>query len=413
MITDRNIVCIASNWFAHPTSKQHVMRLLSRDNHVLWINYHASRRPKMNATDSRAAFSRLLQISGGVQHVAPRLDVLSPLLIPYPESRLARSFNAWRLGCRIRAALRKLPARPTQLWLFAPDVPEIIPRIPNECTVYYCVDEFAAFVGFNADLITSLERRTVASSDLVIATSQPLLERMRAMHDNAHFVPHGVDLEHFAVTATLQQDDIPADVADLPNPVLGYFGIIADYVNLGVIARAARERPAWSFVLIGEKRCPTTCCDNLPNVHLLGPRPYETLPAYCRKFDVGLIPFRMNRLVHAVNPIKLREYLAAGLPVVSSPMPEVRRCGAGVHVAENDDGFVDACERALEASHNESPATRREIVACESWQVRVATLAELVANATRRGGAAANGPPAGNRRSRPGTHAAACPARTV
>ena len=337
MIQGRNIVCIASNWFDHPTSKHHVMRHLSRRNHVLWVNFHASRRPRLNGGDTRLALRRLRQMWGGARRVAPQIDVLSPLLLPFPESALARFINA-RILCRqLTAALARLPQRPTQLWLFAPDVPEVIGRLRAERVVYYCVDDFAAFSGYNTELIEKLEAQTIAAADVVFATSARLFERHRPRHARVHLVPHGVDFEHFASAAELPLDAVPHDLKAIRRPIFGFMGFVSDYADLGLLAGAARARPDWSFVLLGDIRCNVAALGGLKNVHLLGGRPYERLPAYCRGFDVGLIPFRMNRLTQAVNPIKLREYLAAVLPVVSAPLETVRRYAPAVQIAETLD----------------------------------------------------------------------------
>ena len=378
MIRDRNIVCVASNWNAHPTGKHHIMRLLAEQNHILWINYHASRRPKLNRGDSRMIVRRLREVCAGARRVQPTIDVLSPLVLPLPESPTARYVNTRLMVRQIRSALRQLPRRPTQLWLFTPDVPELIDLLDAERVVYYCVDDFAAFSGFNAELITRLERQTCAAADVVFATSQTLYEQRSRQSSNTHLVPHGVDLDHFASAEDIRPDQLPDDVRNIPTPVFGYFGLISDYVDLDLIAAAARHQPDWSFVLIGSLRCDPSTLDVLDNVYLLGNKPYEEMPGYCRVFDVGLIPFRMNRLTRAVNPIKLREYLAAGLPVVSSPMPEVLRYSPAVRTAETLDEFIAACTAALAASQDGNAAERRALVRAESWQARVEQLSEII-----------------------------------
>jgi glycosyltransferase involved in cell wall biosynthesis len=385
VIHDRNIVCIASNWFDHPTSKHHVMRHLSRRNHVLWVNYHASRRPQLTRGDTRLALRRLRQVCGGARRVTPQLDVLSPLLLPWPESGVARFLNAHMLCRQIRAALARLPRRPTQLWLFAPDIPEVIGRLPVERVVYYCVDDFAAFSGYNTELVEKLEARTVAGADVVFATSTRLFERHKPRHARVHLVPHGVDFEHFASATELPREDVPDDLKAIPQPVFGFMGFVSDYADLGMLAAAARARPDWSFVLLGDIRCNVAALGGVKNIHLLGGRPYEQLPAYCRGFDVGLIPFRMNRLTQAVNPIKLREYLAAGLPVVSSPLETVRRYAPAVQVAETLDEFLAACQRALATAGNGQQRARQDLVRSEGWGACVEYLSHLVETLPRTG----------------------------
>ncbi len=382
MIADRNIVCVASNWFEHPTSKHHVMRLLAERNHILWVNFHASRRPTLSRSDSRMVVRRLREACSGPRRVlrgrSGTIDVLSPLLLPLPESRTARRLNARLMLRQIRAALRRLPSRPTQLWLFTPDVPELIEPLAAEKTVYYCVDDFAAFAGYNTELVTELERKTIAAADVVIATSEILHQRCRRQHPDTHLVPHGVDFAHFAAATDIARAQLPDDVRDIPKPVFGYLGLISDYVDLDLIAAAARRRPEWSFVLIGSARCDTSVLEGLDNVHLLGGKPYEQLPGYCSAFDVGLIPFRMSRLTRAVNPIKLREYLAAGLPVVSAPMPAVRSYAPAVQTAETLAQFLSACATGLAAARDGDAAGRRALVRPESWRARVEQLSQIV-----------------------------------
>ncbi|MGD8452861.1 MAG: glycosyltransferase [Phycisphaerae bacterium] len=378
MIRGRNIVCVASGWFDHPTSKHHVMRLLAEHNHVMWVSCHASRRPSLTGGDAAAVLRRLRQVWAGPQRVAPGIDVITPLLVPLPESPLIRWLNTDLLAARIRSALRRLPPRPVQLWLFAPDAPGLARRLDAERVVYYCVDDFAAFAGFNTELIERLERQTLAASDVVIATSQELYDARRGEHNNVHLVPHGVDYEHFAAAVDAPAP-IPEDLRAIPRPIFGYFGLISEYVDLELLGQAARRRPDWSFVLLGDRRTDEQPVVGLPNVHLLGGRPYADLPAYCRGFDVGLIPFRMSRLIRAVNPIKLREYLAAGLPVVSAPMSAVQSYAPAVRTAEELDDFLAACAAALVDAEQVPPSARQKLVQAESWRSRVEWLSRIVA----------------------------------
>ncbi|MFH1746378.1 MAG: glycosyltransferase [Planctomycetota bacterium] len=384
MIRNRNIICIASSWFDHPTSKHHVMRLLSQHNDVIWVNYHASRRPTVSTCDARAIVQRLRRAWGRTQWVLPRLEVLSPLLLPLPEARLVREFNTRILLGQLKQALHQRPRRPLQLWLFTPDAPELIEHLPTERVVYYCVDDFAAFQGFNRALIEDLEKRTVAASDIVIATSPELFATRRQEHPNTHLLPHGVDFEHFAA-ALDPATRVPEELNKIPRPILGYLGLISDYVDLDLLAAAARRKPEWSFVLIGDQRCSCKVLHGLRNVYLLGGKPYKTLPAYCRGFDVGLIPFRLNRLTRAVNPIKLREYLAAGLPVVSTPLSSVMPYVPAVRPAATVDEFLAACADAL-ADEPGAPPERQELVRGESWQCRVMELSDLVMSTYRESG---------------------------
>ena len=378
MIADRNIICIASNWFYDPTSKHQVMKVLSERNHVLWVNYHGSRRVTATAADAKTAAKRLGQVLAGPQRVAPTITVLTPMVLPLPGSAWAERLNRRLLVGQIRRALRGLTRRPVQVWSFAPDVAYLAGRFDEERFVYYCVDEFAQFVGYSPETTQRLERELIDRADLVITTSRRLQNAKRQYHPQTHLVTHGVDYEHFARAADPDLA-VPADVADLPGPILGFFGLIQEWVDLDLLAEVARRRPDWSIVLIGELQV-----EGAPprvetgNLHFLGRRAYDDLPAYCRAFDVGLIPFRVNELTLNVNPIKLREYLAAGLPVVSTPLPEVVACKPLVEVAQDVETFIEACERAIGSNTPEQAARRQAAMRQETWRAKVEHLSELI-----------------------------------
>jgi len=378
MIENRNIICIASNYWYDPTSKHHVMRLLAERNHVIWVNYHASRRPTASVRDVSAIAGKLRQVLRGPQRVSENTTVITPLVVPLPGSAAAADINATLLTRQIRSVLRSLPKRPVQLWSFAPDVDFLCGRFGEEAVLYYCVDEFSQFSGYDAAATLESERRLAGRADLVVVTSRALYERKRPLCRRILHVPHGVDVAHFA-RATDADVEIPKDIADLPRPVLGFWGLIQDWVDVELLAAVARARPEWSIVLIGESATETTELSRLENVHLLGRRRYGELPGYAAGMDVGLIPFQINELTQAVNPIKLREYLAAGLPVVSTPLPEVAEYHNLVSIAPDAEEFVRGCESVLSR-----PATatkdRQAAMQSEGWRSKV----ELICDALTR-----------------------------
>ncbi len=377
MIAGKNIICIASNWFFDPTSKHQVMKLLAEQNHILWVNYHGSRRVTASAGDLKTVVHRLGQFLTGPRQVAPTITVLTPVVLPLPSSPRVRRLNGRILVRQIRRALRRLGPRPVQVWSFAPDVSFLAGRFAEERLVYYCVDEFSEFAGYDAPTIRNLERELIGRADLVVTTSQRLFASKRSLHPQTHLVTHGVDCEHFA-RATDPTTDIPDDVADLPHPILGFFGLIQEWVDLDLLAEVARRRPGWSIVLIGELRVDRRPAATPSNLRFLGRRAYDDLPGYCRAFDVGLIPFRVNELTLNVNPIKLREYLAAGLPVVSTPLPEVAAYAPMVEIADGVDAFVDACDRALAGDTPERIQARQAAIRTETWRAKVEQLSQLV-----------------------------------
>jgi len=387
VIEGRTIVCFASGYDAPPTSKHHVMHLLAERNVVLWVNYHASRAPSASGSDLLYMAGKLWQVARGRRRLRPNLYVLTPLVVPLPGAGWARRLNRALLIGQVRLGLSAVRAGPVQVWSFTPDVSYALGQFGEEKVVYYCVDDFAHFSGYDAAQVLRDEQDLCRRADLVVTTSMALQQAKGPWNPNTLLVPHGVDHAHFAAAMSGAVAE-PADLAAIPRPRLGFLGLIRDWVDLDLLAEVARRRADWHFVLVGDWRVDLGPYRGLANLHFLGRRPYEQMPAYCKGLDVGLIPFRLNELTVAVNPIKLREYLAAGLPVVSTPLPEVRLYEGLVEVAEGAEAFAAAIERALSAG----PAERRrrsEAMASETWPAKLEAICRRLGAAAPRPGRAA------------------------
>jgi glycosyltransferase involved in cell wall biosynthesis len=254
-------------------------------------------------------------------------------------------------------------------WVFNPAAAVIAGTLGEEAIVYYCVDEYSAFAGVSGRSMAELEADLIARSRLVITSSRRLFDAKRRANPNTVLVRHGVDFEHFR-RALDPATVVPAEIADLPRPVIGYFGLMSDdWVDLGLIERVARQFASGSIVMLGKVAMDVSSIARLPNVHLPGRKPYDTLPAYCKGFDVALIPFPVTEVTLNANPLKAREYLAAGLPVVSTAIPEVEALGGLCRIGADADAFVREVEAAL-AAPGPCPA-RSEQMRGQSWESRV------------------------------------------
>ena len=369
MIQGRTILCFGSGYDAPPTSKHHVMHLLAERNTVLWVNYHASRTPTASSSDLAYMARKLRQVFGGIKKPRQNLYVLTPLVVPLPSRPWARRLNRLLLIRQVRAALRRVGRGPVQIWSFTPDISYVLGHFGEEKVVYYCVDDHASFSGYDAEQVRRDEEDLCRRADLVVTTSAALQQAKAPLNPNTILVTHGVDYEHFSKALT-EDLPVPDDMKNIPHPILGFFGLIRDWVDLDLLAEVARRQPDWHIVLLGDSTVDLAPYRSIANMHFLGRRPYEQLPAYCKAFDVGLIPFKINELTRAVNPIKLREYLAAGLPVVSSPMPEVKLYSHLIEVADTAEGFVRAVEAAL-ATGPDARTIRTAAMALETWSGKV------------------------------------------
>lgn len=378
MIRDASIICFAHDWKADPTSKTHIMRILSEKNRILWVNSIGWRRPTVSGRDARRIVKKLRQVATeSLVPVTPTLHVASPLALPLPGVPGVARINDALLTASIRYFAKRAGLEKPILWTFLPNTVGLVGRLGESKVIYHAVDEYAAFAGVPREAFLRMERELVTRADLVLTSSDSLCQERRRLNPCTYFVSHGVDVAHFS--RTLDPGMTPADDArGLTRPVVGFFGLIAEWIDLGLMRELARRRPDWTFALVGKATVDTAPLRGLPNVRLLGQKPYETLPSYCRAFDVGIIPFKVEELTLKANPLKLREYLAAGLPVVSSDLPEVRKYASLVHLARGADGFIQAIEQALADRSEVAARARIEAMKHESWEARVDEISELI-----------------------------------
>jgi glycosyltransferase involved in cell wall biosynthesis len=350
---------------------------------VLWLNSLAARAPDLSTTrDVRRAVRKLREFARGPVNVTNDLWVFSPLVLPFPHVAAVRRLNAGIVRATVRVLRRRLGIDAFQLWTFLPNAAPYL-GIPGQAlSVYYCVDEHALFSSLDAERTAAAERELLERVDLVFATSEQLAERKREVNRETRVALHGVEHERFA-RALDPATPVPDDVARLPHPILGFYGALQDWVDFDLLADVARLRPDWSVVLIGDRQSQTAAVAGLPNVHLIGRRRNEELPAYCKAFDVGLIPYRITDQLPFRNPIKLREYLAAGLPVVSTPIPDVRRYERWCGIAETGPAFVQSVEEALRSDSPELRRERSRAMEAETWAARVAEIDRTVSDVIR------------------------------
>ncbi len=372
------IVAFAKDWHEDPTSNHHVLRELAKTRRVLWLNSLATRTPKLSSGRDLGKIKRKLgEFVQGPQNVENDLWVMSPLVLPLPHSAIARTINRQVLRATIRALRLRLGIKDFQLWTFLPNTADYVGTLGESLSVYYCVDEWSMFSYLDKAQTVAAERKLLDRVDAVFAINHALADAKRTYHEATFVSPHGVDHALFARAlddATVE----PADIVSLPHPRIGFYGTLQTWVDFELIAHVARNRPAWQIVLIGQQLADITALRGLPNVHLLGQKRHDELPAYCKGFDVGMIPYRIDERMAFVNPLKLREYLSAGIPVVSTAVPEVMRYASLCEIATTPDDFIAATERALADTTPAARRARSAAMTTETWAARVAEVTRIV-----------------------------------
>jgi glycosyltransferase involved in cell wall biosynthesis len=370
VLRGRDILCFSHDWTGDPLSKTHLMRVLSRDNRILWINAIANRMPTASGKDVSRIFKKLKGFTEPVKEVEKNIFVLNPLAIPAYGNEAVRQFNQKFLLRQVKKAMRKLNFEKPVNMVFNPAAGLLAGKLGEEKLIYYCVDEYTAFTGAASGL-KEIEEDLFRQSDLVVVSAEKLFESKKKFNENTHIIRHGTDWAHFR-RALDDETEIPAEIKDLPKPVIGFHGLLADWVDFELIRKTAEHFKNGSVVLIGnisvDAEQKIKILDAVSNIHFLGRKPYSELPAFCKGFDVALNPFAINDLTLAANPLKVREYLAAGLQVVSTDIPEVRileHCLIG----ENHADFIEKIEHALA-----NPKPKKEIsdsIKNESWDAKI------------------------------------------
>lgn len=377
------IVAFAKDWHEDPTSNHHVLRELARTRRVLWLNSLATRTPSLaSGRDLGKIRRKLSEFARGPVRVENDLWVMSPLVLPLPHSPAARAINRQVLRATVRALRLRLRIRDFHLWTFLPGTADYVGTLGEQFAVYYCVDEWSLFSYLDREATAAAERALLARVDVTFAINHALADAKRAWCRHTLVAPHGVDHAQFA-RALSDAVEVPADLAALPAPRIGFYGTLQSWVDLPLLAHVARARPRWSIVLVGQQLGDLSAVRGIPNIHLLGQRRHDELPAYCKGFDVGLIPYRIDERMEFVNPLKLREYLSAGLPVVSTPVPEVMRYAHAAHVAHTPDELVGAIERALGEGGPEARRARSAAMTSETWAARVADVTRAIDRLSR------------------------------
>ena len=375
-LADRDIVCIGSaDWATElPINQHQLMGRLAAENNVLFVESLGLRKPQLAGRDLSRLWRRLKRGLRGARPAPEGLHVLSPLVLPLHSKEAVRRLNRWLLRRQVKRAARKLGMKQPILWAYVPQAEDVIGVLDPSLVVYHCVDDVAAQKGVDADSFREAEERFARRADLVLASAPALAERMRTLSDHVLYAPNVADTGTFATA--LEPGPVDPDIDALPRPRLVFQGaIVATKLDVQLLAEVAKLRPEWSIVLVGPRGAgdPTgdlSSLDNAPNIHMIGPRPANDLPKVLRGADIGLIPYAINDLTRSVFPMKVYEYLAAGLPVLATPLPALDEVDAIETVSTAED-LVAAAERELAADSPQVRLARSMDAIAHSWETRL------------------------------------------
>lgn len=341
------------------TNKQHCAKSLAElGTRVLYIESVGLRKPRPGSgRDWHRLLDRLRKglssLVFGAPERSPGVFILSPLVVPAGYRHpLLRRLNGSLLRLAIRRSMKRLELGKPVVWTYHPFMLDAIDSLSEGGLLYHCVDDLASVPGVDAKAFRVAEVELLERADAVFVTAEALIRKCLEHNPNTHYLPNVVDVEHFG--KAFQDAPLPADLAEIPEPRLVYHGVLSDFkIDFKLLLNVAYTRPEWNLVLIGEEREGQknqllAQMAKLKNVHFLGYKPYALLPKYLRAMQVGLLPTLLNEYTRAMFPMKFFEYLAAGLPVVSTPLEFVNTQKEKIRIGTSVEEFSAAIEHQLQ-----------------------------------------------------------------
>lgn len=393
MIHDQSIICFAGEdwWYHHQHSKNHLMRRFARaGNRVIFVNSISMGLPSRGSPDFVSKIKRKLRsYAKAVRVTEEGIVVVSPLVVPFYSSRLAQAINRWLLVLQMKMLMMAFDMRRPILWIAIPTALGVAGRLGERALIYQVSDKYDANQMDHAtasDIIAEMHDDLLKRADLVYYSGRKLFEEEPAQNPDvarkAKLLEQAVDYDHFA-SATSQGWKPPDDIAAVPHPRLGYFGAIDSWLlDQELIRHVSQKRPEWHWVLIGLRASPLGI-EALENVHYLGSKPYSFMPCYASAFDVCVLPWVTdNEFVNYGSPIKVREYLATGKPVVITPIYEYERLDGILRISRGYDDFIAKVEDALTNDSDLQRSSRQQAVRHSTWDARAeevsADIAKLI-----------------------------------
>lgn len=385
---DCGIVYFGGGWFVdNSTSGHHIVNRLVDRFPILYVEVPGRRRPSVNGKDFAKigrTISQSLQPPRRVQSeqrngmwlcTVPQLPFRSLPVVPW----LNRCFGA----AAVRKAIRSVGFKDFILWFDQPHPGFLAGHLGERFTVYHCIDDYAAFPDADREALTRMDVALTEVADQVFVAPPSLLREKQRLNATAEYAPHGVDVDLFA-QASEPTAPMAAAAAGLKHPVIGFFGMLGAWIDVALMERIARSHPEWTLLIVGPVATDVSRLKALPNVVFSGPQPYAELPRWAKAFDVAIIPYLRNQQVMNANPLKLREYLATGKPIVSVSNPEIDRFAHCIGVARGADDFVAKIEMALTDDTPARSKQRRAAVMNMSWEARVDKILATVEESFRR-----------------------------
>jgi glycosyltransferase involved in cell wall biosynthesis len=356
-----------------------LMRRYAKSHTTLYINSIVMQKPGLGK--GKRFIERLIRktrsILAGLLMSDAGFWVYSPLTLPLHHVPWARKINNILLRSQVRHAIRKLRIKNPIIWVVCPPAADLAIKMNANKMVYLRTDRYEEYPNVDYDIVRKYDQKLKAAADLTLFFSSSLYEEERSQCKNAFFLDHGVDYDMFAMAD--QNPYKPEEMVGIPKPIVGFFGAIDDHTSdIPFVEKVVSLLAHVSFVFVGNPSSDIIRLKKRKNVWMVGQKPYEQIPHYGKCFDVAIMPWRQNRWIEACNPIKLKEYLALGKPIVSTPFTELQKYLDVVYQTRTPEEFAGCIEKALREDNDELVATRRKKVEKASWDSKAELVLDLL-----------------------------------
>ena len=374
----------SDDWGRHPTSCQHLIRHLLPEQPVVWVNLIGTRRPALDWATARRGFEKLGQwLRPSADPSLPaNLRVFSPRVWPGFGRPLERRFNRAWLSRQLRPWLERLPEPPVAITTM-PTAADLVGELPVAHWVYYCVDDFGAWPGIDQVAAHEMEDRLIDTADVLVAASEPLCDRIASRGRTSHLLTHGVDMGFWSpsrsrLSGYVTPDFIPPSLRDLSPPFVVFWGLIDRRLDLDILRELSATLTEGTIVLIGPEDRPDPALADLPRVVRRPAVSLSDLPALAAAASVLVMPYADAPVTRAMQPLKLKEYLATGKPAVVRDLPATRPWADCLDVAATPRDFAAAVQRRLATGLPPSQRSSRARLTAEDWSAKATEFARLV-----------------------------------
>lgn len=372
---NENIIVFGEDFARHPHALEHLLRPLFECNRFLWVETIGLRAPRLSLYDLKRIFFKFTNwfFPSSVKtqkNIPPNISILSPFMIPYNKYGFIRKFNQWNVNREIKKSIKLLDMKNIISIASVPNACDYIGFFNERLKIYYCVDEFSLWPGLDYTLVKTLEEQLISKVDLIIATSTSLSQSKTVNGVPCPMITHGVEFEHFNIgTKTINHVPIK----------LCYFGLFDERTDQSLLLQIVKEISFCELNIIGDVVCDTTKLNNNIRIKFHGKVSYKELPFAIKPMDIFLLPYKKNQLTNNINPLKLKEYLSTGRPVIAIDLPEVVKMKEYLYLAQDASEFIKIINNISNNSIKLNPEkTLQYVQANETWISKTKLLCKIM-----------------------------------